>query len=80
MIVYHQEKEFNQAALNYIARLIADRASSVIATGNVADVGEECLGYLELIAFDNDLSSVIVRTFLDLIEQENTVVKMHFDD
>ncbi len=80
MVVYHQEKEFNQAALNYIARLIADRASSVIATGNVADIGEECLGYLKFIALDNDLSIVIVGTYLDLIEQENAVVKMHFDD
>lgn len=80
MIVYTQEVEFNQAALNYVARLIADRASSVIATGNVADVGEECLGYLKFIALDNGLSAVIVGTYLELIEQENAVVKMHFED
>ena len=79
MIIYHEEKEFNQAALNYIARLISERASSVICTGNVADVGEECLGYLNFIALDNDLSVVIVGTYLELIEQENAVVRMHFE-
>lgn len=79
MIVYHEEKEFNQAALNYIARLIAERASSVISTGNVADIGEESLGYLKFIALDNKLSAVIVGTYLELIEQENAVVRMHFE-
>lgn len=79
MIVFIEEKEFNQAAINYVARLASDRASSVISTGNVADVGEECLGYLKFIALDNDLSAVIVGTYLELIEQENAVVRMHFE-
>lgn len=80
MIFYSTEIEFQQAAINYTARLISERASSVISTGNVADIGEECLGYLKFIALDNGLSIVIVGTYLELIEQENAVVKMHFDD
>lgn len=80
MIFYATEIEFQQAAINYTARLISERASSVISTGNVADIGEECLGYLKFIALDNGLSIVIVGTYLDLIEQENAVVRMHFDE
>lgn len=80
MICYLTESEFHQAAINYTARLISERASSVIATGNVADIGEECLGYLKFIALDNGLSVVIVGTYLELIEQENAVVRMHFDE
>ena len=80
MIFYPTEIEFQQAAINYTARLISERASSVISTGNVEDIGEECLGYLKFIALDNGLSIVIVGTYLELIEQENAVVKMHFDD
>ena len=80
MIFYLTEVEFQQAAIDYTARLISERASSVIATGNVADIGEECLGYLKFIALDNGLSVVIVGTYLELIEQENAVVKMHFDE
>ena len=79
MIVFIEEKEFNQAAINYVARLASERAASVISTGNVADIGEECLGYIKLIALDNNLSSVIVETYLELIEQENAVVRMHFE-
>ena len=80
MIFYPTEIEFQQAALDFTARLIAERASSDKATGNVADIGEECLGYLKFIALDNGLSVVIVGTYLELIEQENAVVRMHFDE
>lgn len=80
MIFYPTEIEFHQAAIDTCARMVADKASSVIATGNEADIGEECLGYLKLIAIDSNLSPVIVGTFLDLIEEANAEIRMHFDE
>ncbi len=79
MIFYSNELEFNQAAINFAARLISERASSVIATGNVADIGEECLEYLEYIAADNNLSAVMISTYLDIIRSENENIRLFFD-
>ena len=79
MICYLTEIEFNQAAINFAARLISERASSVIATGNVADIGEKCLEYLEYIAADNKLSAVMISTYLDIIRTENENIRLFFD-
>ena len=79
MIFYPTEIEFQQAAINFTARLISERASSVIATGNVADIGEECLEYLEFIAADNKLSAVMISTYLDIIRTENENIRLFFD-
>lgn len=79
MICYLTETEFHQAAINFAARLISERASSVIATGNVADIGEECLEYLEFIAADNKLSAVMISTYLDIIRTENENIRLFFD-
>lgn len=79
MIFYSTDLEFHQAAINYAARLISERASTVIATGNVADIGEECLEYLEFIAADNNLSAVMISTYLDIIRTENENIRLFFD-
>lgn len=80
MIFYSTETEFNQAAVNYVARLISDRASKVIATGNVADIGQESLEYLEGVAVDNQLSPVMVTAYLEIIRGENELISRFFGD
>ena len=79
MIVYFNESEFNQAAVDCVARLISDKASKVIATGNVADIGEECLGYLEQVTVDNNLSPVTVTAYLEIIRSENDDISRFFE-
>ena len=79
MIFYSSDIEFQQAAINFTARLISERASSVIATGNVADIGEDSLEYLEFIAADNKLSAVMISTYLDIIRTENESIRLFFD-
>jgi|GEM_PF-3977685 len=79
MNVFTTEKEFEQAAINLAARIISERASEVIATGNVADIGEECLEYLEQIAVDRQLSPVMVAVYLDVIKEENEEIRRFFD-
>ena len=80
MIFYATETEFNQAAINCVARLVSDKASKVIATGNVADIGEECLGYLEEVAVEHQLSPVTVTAYLEIIRSENELISRFFGE
>lgn len=79
MIFYPTESEFNQAAVDVVARLISDKASKVIASGNVADIGEECLGYLEQVTVENKLSPVTVTAYLEIIRSENDDISRFFE-
>lgn len=67
--------EFNQASLNNVARLVSDRASTVIASGNVADVSQEVLESLESLAIELSLNPTVIATFLEIISSENEQLK-----
>lgn len=79
MKTFITQRDFEQAALDFIALSVSERASSVISTGNVADIGEETLQYLEMIALDKSLSVSIVSTYLDIIRSENEEIRNFFD-
>lgn len=71
MRAFMTDDEFNQASIDNVARMVSERSSAVIATGNVADVGQDTLAYLECIASDLALSPFVVSTYHDIIRAEN---------
>ncbi len=79
MIFYATETEFNQAAINCVARLVSDKASETIATGNVADIGQQTLIYLESVALTNGLTSSTINVYTDIISEHNQELLNIFD-
>lgn len=79
MIGFTNSKEFNQAAINTVARLVSELASTTIATGNVADVGQETLVYLERVAVANELSPSTINVYTDIISEHNQEILNFFD-
>lgn len=79
MIGFPTNKEFNQAAINTVARLVSELASTTIATGNVADVGQETLVYLERVAVANELSPSTINVYTDIISEHNQEILNFFD-
>lgn len=75
MHVFLTDMEFNQASLDNAARLVSDRASTVIASGNVADVSQEVLESLESLAIELSLNPTVIATFLEIISSENEQLK-----
>lgn len=75
MMTFFTDQEFTQTAINAVSRMIFDRASGVISTGNVADIAEECLTYLELVCVDQKVSPVVVSAYLDIIRNENENIR-----
>lgn len=75
MHAFLTDMEFNQASLNNVARLVSDRASTVIASGNVADVSQEVLESLESLAIELSLNPTVIATFLEIISSENEQLK-----
>lgn len=75
MITFITEKEYHADAINLVARFVADKALSVICTGNVADIGEECLQYLEAIAVEKEFNPVVISTYLNIIKTENDQIR-----
>lgn len=79
MIGFTNSKEFNQAAINTVARLVSELASVTIASGNVADVGQETLIYLERVAVANELSPSTINVYTDIISEHNQDILNIFD-
>ena len=75
MHAFLTDMEFNQASLDNVARLVSDRASTVIASGNVADVSQEVLESLESLAIELSLNPTVIATFLEIISSENEQLK-----
>lgn len=75
MHAFLTDMEFNQASLDNVARLVSDRASTVIASGNVADVSQEVLESLESLAIELSLNPTVIATFLEIISSENELLK-----
>lgn len=75
MHAFLTDMEFNQASLDNVARLVSERASTVIASGNVADVSQEVLESLESLAIELSLNPTVIATFLEIISSENEQLK-----
>lgn len=77
---YQNQKEFEQAAIDYVARLVSEKASETIASGNVADIGQESLTYLEAVALKNHLSTTTINLYTDIITEQNQYLLNIFDE
>lgn len=80
MLAFITDKEFEQAALDKVATMIVEKASQFISTGNVADIAEQCLTYLEQIAVDRQLQPIVISTYLEIVAGENDQIREFFND
>ncbi len=69
--IYHSQKEFDEACLANVARMIADKASKIHFDGNIADIAEESLDYLGEVAEDNHYSVAVIYNYLDIVRSAN---------
>lgn len=74
------DKEFKQAAINAVAQMICDYAADFISEGNVADIGEQMLEYLEQVAKSNELNPYTVNTYYQIIFDENENIREFYED
>lgn len=74
------DKEFKQAAINVVAQMVCDYAAEFISEGNVADIGEQTLEYLEQVAHSNQLNPHAVNTYYQIIFDENENIREFFED
>tara|TARA_R110002073_G_scaffold336320_1_gene532260 strand:+ start:2063 stop:2305 length:243 start_codon:yes stop_codon:yes gene_type:complete len=79
MRYFANQKDFEQAAIDWIARLVSEKASETIATGNVADIGQQTLTYLESVALTNGLTSSTINVYTDIISEHNQELLNIFD-
>lgn len=79
MRYFANQKDFEQAAIDWVARLVSEKASETIATGNVADIGQQTLIYLESVALTNGLTSSTINVYTDIISEHNQELLNIFD-
>lgn len=79
MRYFTNQKDFEQAAIDWVARLVSEKASETIATGNVADIGQQTLIYLESVALTNGLTSSTINVYTDIISEHNQDLLNIFD-
>ncbi|MGP9689552.1 hypothetical protein ACT3TH_10365 [Psychrobacter sp. AOP22-C1-C5] len=79
MHYFANKKDFEQAAIDWVARLVSEKASETIATGNVADIGQQTLTYLESVALTNGLTSSTINVYTDIISEHNQELLNIFD-
>ena len=79
MRYFTNQKDFEQAAIDWVARLVSEKASETIATGNVADIGQQTLIYLESVASTNGLTSSTINVYTDIISEHNQELLNIFD-
>lgn len=79
MRYFTNQKDFEQAAIDWVARLVSEKASETIATGNVADIGQQILIYLESVALTNGLTSSTINVYTDIISEHNQELLNIFD-
>ncbi|MGB3109631.1 MAG: hypothetical protein WBB40_03495 [Psychrobacter alimentarius] len=77
--MFTTDTEFLQASIDTVARLVSEKSSRTIATGNVADVGQETLTYLESVAVSNGLSPSNINVYTDIISEHNQELLNIFD-
>lgn len=74
------DKEFKQAAINAVAQMVSDYAAEYISEGNVADIGEQTLEYLEQVASSNQLSPYAVNAYYQIIFDENENIREFYEN
>ena len=79
MRAFTSQKDFEQAAIDWTARLVSEKASKTISTGNIADIGQQTLIYLEQVALANDLTSSTINVYTDIIAEHNQELLNIFD-
>lgn len=79
MRYFTNQKDFEQAAIDWVARLVSEKASETISTGNVADIGQQTLIYLESVALTNGLTSSTINVYTDIISEHNQELLNIFD-
>lgn len=79
MRYFTNQKDFEQASIDWVARLVSEKASETIATGNVADIGQQTLIYLESVALTNGLTSSTINVYTDIISEHNQELLNIFD-
>lgn len=79
MRYFTNQKDFEQASIDWVARLVSEKASETIATGNVADIGQQTLTYLESVALTNGLTSSTINVYTDIISEHNQELLNIFD-
>lgn len=72
MITFLNKKEFEQASIDCVARIIFDDACSIMSDGNICDVSEELLGSLKYISCKLSLSTKSIDTYLSIITDNNS--------
>ena len=76
MQVFNTEKEFHQAAFNYVAMCISEAGAEYLSGGNEADICEEFLDYLAQTCTDKGLSAAQIKIYLHIIAEENEHIRM----
>ena len=71
MHVFMTDKEYQQSAIDIVARMIFERASDIMQGGNPPDYQIDCLATLSRVAVFKDLSNTVLNTFLEMLEEEN---------
>jgi hypothetical protein len=79
MRCFNNQKDFEQAAIDWVARLVSEKGSEIISTGNVADVCQQTLIYLESVAVKNELSVSTINVYTDIITEHNQDLLDIFD-
>lgn len=74
------EKEFKQSAINCVAQMVSEYASNFIVNGNVADIGEQTLSYLEQVAEANQLNTHSINVYYQIISEENASIIDFFEN
>lgn len=80
IFVYHTQRDFDQASLDNVSRIITDYASIINADGNIADISQECLEHIEYIANRIGHKTVTITTYLDLITENNKELEDFHDN
>ncbi len=68
---YMTDREHDQAAIDKAARIIFDRASSILSDGNPVDESVTALSVLSNSAVFGGLSNTSINVFYGILENEN---------
>lgn len=70
MHVFMTDREYQQAAIDLVARIVFEKASDIMQGGNSADIQADTLNCLSFVAIANDLSNTVINTYYDMLANE----------
>lgn len=71
MHVFVTDREYQQSAIDLVARLVFEKASDIMQGGNLALLQAEALNTLSFVALHNDLSNTVINTYFTILDDEN---------